>query len=157
TGMRISEIRGLRWRDVDLAVGTIHVRQRATLWGKIGPPKTRAGARDIPLVPMCVNALRAWRLACPKGELDLAFPNQIGGVRNHPHTRERLLMPLQKRAGVRAYGWHAYRHAFATLMIEQLHWSPKQLQVVMGHASVQMTYDRYGHLFANPGDDKEAL
>jgi len=58
TGMRASELRGLRWRDVDLDAGTIHVAQRANTWGTIGSPKSAAGRRDIPLVPMAVNALR---------------------------------------------------------------------------------------------------
>ena len=73
------------------------------------------------------------------------------------NCRERLLMPLQERAGVKPYGFHAYRHAFASLAIEQLRWQPKQLQAVMGHSSIQMTYNTYGHLFASPGDDKEGL
>jgi integrase len=157
TGMRISEIRGLRWGDVDLNAGMIHVRQRATLWGRIGPPKSKAGSRDIPLVPLCLNALKAWRLMCPKGELNLVFPNGKGGVANHAHLEQRLLKPLQERAGVRGYGFHAYRHAFASLAIEQLRWQPKQLQAVMGHSSIQMTFNVYGHLFASPGDDQEGL
>jgi integrase len=49
TGMRMSELRGLRWSDVDLDAGIIHVRQRADDWGTMGPPKSRAGKRDIPL------------------------------------------------------------------------------------------------------------
>jgi integrase len=58
TGMRASELRGLRWSDIDLEVGVIHVRQRADAWGNMGPPKSRAGKRDIPLAPIVVNALR---------------------------------------------------------------------------------------------------
>jgi integrase len=65
TGMRASELRGLRWIDVDLDGGVVHVRQRGDAWANIGPPKSAAGARDIPLTPMVVNALRQWRLACP--------------------------------------------------------------------------------------------
>jgi integrase len=45
TGMRASELRGLPWPDVDLEAGMIHVRQRADAWGKIGKPKSKAGAR----------------------------------------------------------------------------------------------------------------
>ena len=59
TGMRLSELRGLRWSDVDLHAGVIHVRQRANAWGTMGPPKSRAGKRDIPLAPIVINTLRA--------------------------------------------------------------------------------------------------
>jgi integrase len=109
------------------------------------------------LVPVCANALRAWRLQCPKGELDLVFPNRFGRVANHAHLEKRLLKPLQKAAGVRGYGFHAYRHAFASLAIEQLKWSPRILMQVMGHSSIQLTFNVYGHLFESPGDDKEGL
>ena len=47
TGMRVSELRGLRWADVDLNAGTIHVSQRADAWNVMGPPKSAAGRRDI--------------------------------------------------------------------------------------------------------------
>src|SRR5262249_39340084 len=68
TGLRASELRGLRWTDVDLDKAELTVRQRADRWGKIGSPKSDAGRRTIPLAPMVVSALREWRLACPKGE-----------------------------------------------------------------------------------------
>src|SRR5262249_51190189 len=75
SGRRACELRGLRWTDVDLKRGEIHVRQRADRFNVIGRPKSEAGERTIPLLPMVTNALREWKLACPKGELDLAFPN----------------------------------------------------------------------------------
>lgn len=75
TGMWASELRGLPWRDVDLEAGIAHVRQRADAWNNIGPPKSKAGKRDIPLAPIVVNALEKWKEECPKGELDLVFPN----------------------------------------------------------------------------------
>ena len=49
----------------------IHVRQRADAWGRMGPPKSKSGKRDIPLAPLVLNALKQWRIDCPKGELDL--------------------------------------------------------------------------------------
>ena len=58
TGLRASELRGLRWNDVDLKRGELHVRQRADRYGKIGAPKSEAGERTVPLPPMLVNALR---------------------------------------------------------------------------------------------------
>jgi integrase len=158
TGMRISELRGLPWRNVDLEAGVIHVRQRADAWGHLGPPKSKAGSRDIPLVPIVVNALRQWRLVCPRGELGLVFPNRCGRVQTLPNLRERVLLPLQQSCGITAqYGFHALRHAAASLFIAHLGWTPKRVQAVMGHASIRMTYDLYGHLFEDPEADREAM
>ena len=69
TGLRASELRGLRWTDVDLKRGELHVHQRADRYGKIGRPKSEAGERTVPLPPMLVSVLREHRLACPKGRL----------------------------------------------------------------------------------------
>ena len=162
TGMRVSELRGLPWSGVDLSKGVIHVRQRADAWHKIAAPKSKAGARDIPLAPTVVNALREWRLRCPKGELDLVFPNSRGRALTVPNLRDRVLGPLQAAAGISPayrpkYGWHNLRHAAASLFIEHLGWSPKRLQAVMGHASIQMTFDRYGHLFEDAVADTAAM
>ena len=65
TGMRSSELRGLRWQDVDLDNAKVHVRQRADRYNAIGRPKTRSGTRTIPVGPFVVNTLREWRLANP--------------------------------------------------------------------------------------------
>jgi integrase len=155
-GLRASELRGLRWQDVDLDEGLIHVRQRADAWGRIGPPKSAAGSRDIPLVPMVVNALRQWQSTCPPGQFGLAFPNGAGNI-------ERVWNPLQVKCGIvtdggkARYGFHALRHAAASLFIAHLGWTPKRVQSVLGHSSITMTYDRYGHLFEDRDGDKEAM
>lgn len=76
--MRLSELRGPRWSDVDLEAGVIHVRQRADAWCRIGPPKSKAGKRDIPLAPIVVNALKQWQTECPKSRLYLVFATPRG-------------------------------------------------------------------------------
>jgi integrase len=156
TGLRASELRGLRWTDIDLDGGELTVRQRADRWGSIGSPKSDAGKRSVPLAPIVVNTLRQWRLACPKGEGDLVFPTSQGKPR---HTRG--LAPLQEAAGISEggtpkYGMHALRHAAASLFIEQ-GFAPKRVQAPMGHSTIQMTFDTYGHLFPAPEDDKAAM
>ena len=153
TGMRASELRGLRWSDVDLDAGTIHVRQRADKWGGIGSPKSAAGARDIPLTPMVVNTLKQWNLVAP-GEL--VFANGNGRAQSHATFSSRVWKPLQQKCGMPHYGFHSLRHAAASLFIETLGWSPKRIQAVMGHSSITMTFDRYGHLFET-GDDSAAM
>jgi integrase len=173
TGMRISELRGLSWRDVDLDARVLHVRQRADAWRRIGPPKSKAGKRDIPLAPIVVNALHEWRTQCPKGNLDLVFPNKKGNVETIQNLRERVFIPLQLAAGlategdkgipddkpimVGKYGFHALRHAAASLFIAHLDWTPKRVQAVMGHSSIKMTFDLYGHLFEDQEADREAM
>ena len=123
--MRASELRGLTWDDVDFERKATHVRQRANLWGEIGAPKSAAGDREIPMSPMVVNALREWRLACPKGPLNLVFPNGAGKVESHANIANRGFYALQTRAGIvdedgkPKYGLHALRHFFASWAIER--------------------------------------
>ena len=62
TGLRASELRGLRWSDIDIAAGAIHVRQRADQWNVTGPPKTGESRRTIPVGPFVINTLKEWKL-----------------------------------------------------------------------------------------------
>lgn len=162
TGMRASELRGLAWNDVDLDAKLIRVRHRADRWNDIGPPKTSAGNRDIPMAPLVVNTLREWKIACPKSEIGLVFPNSRGNVQSLANLWNRDLTPLQIACGIvddndkAKYGFHALRHAAASLFIEQ-GFTPKKVQAIMGHSSMQMTYDTYGHLFPSPDDDQAAM
>ena len=139
TGMRLSELHGLRWSDVNLEAGQIHVRQRADGWQKIGPTKSKAGKRDIPLAPIVVNTLKQWQDNCPKGERDLVFPNTIGNIETMTNIRARCWAPLQVKCGLMAdggkrntkgepildprYNFHMLRHAAASLFIQYLGWA----------------------------------
>jgi integrase len=164
TGLRASELRGLRWDDVDLKRSEIHVRQRADRFNEIGRPKSEAGERTIPLPPLLANALREWKLACPRGELGLVFPNGRGRVENYSNVVQRALIPIQIAAGVtdkrgqaKYTGLHTLRHFYASWCINRrvdggLELPLKLVQSRLGHASIQMTADRYGHLFPR-GDD----
>ena len=162
TGLRASELRGLRWDDVDLDRAVLTVRQRADRWNMIGSPKSDAGKRDVPLAPMVVNTLREWKLAYPKGEANLVFPNGKGNVATLPSIHHRGLGPLQLAAGITSdaarpkYGMHSLRHAAASLFIEQ-GFTPKRVQALMGHSTIQMTFDTYGHLFPSEKDDQAAM
>jgi integrase len=153
TGMRASELRGLTWGAVDFEKRVVHVRQRADLWGTIGDPKSAAGARAIPMAPMVVNALREWRLACPWGKLDLVFPNGAGNVESHANIASRGFDPLQRACfGEVKYRLHSLRHFFASWCIQQ-GFSPKRLQTLLGHSSITMTMDTYGHWLPTDEDD----
>ena len=165
TGMRASELRGLRWSDVNWSEGIIHVRQRADAWAQIGSPKSEAGKRDIPLAPIAINSLREWQAACPTGKLGLVFPNGRGNVESLQNIYKRYWTPAQVACGLVTdgpsprprFGFHALRHAAASLFIAYLGWTPKRVQVVMGHSSITMTFDLYGHLFEDKSADREAM
>jgi integrase len=165
TGMRISELLGLAWDAVDFEQGVIAVRQRADPWLSLGPPKTKASRRQIPMAPSVARALREWRLVCPRtpdGRLWLVFPNNVGGVMNRFRLETHYYGPLQIQAGIvspegaRKYGFHKLRHFFASWAIEQ-GFAPKRLQEIIGHSSIMMTYDVYGHWFPNPVDDQTRM
>jgi integrase len=155
TGMRASELRGLRWSDVDFENATLHVSQRADTWGKMGPPKSAAGKRDIPLTPLVVNALKQRKLKGQTNSDDLVFTNSHGRVIAYSNFHTYVWQPLLGACGL-DYEFHSLRHAAASLFIETLGWSPKRIQAVMGHSSITMTFDRYGHLF-DTKDDQAAM
>jgi integrase len=167
-GLRASEIRGLRWEDVDLKRGELHVRQRADKFKAIGKPKSAAGERTVPMPPILVNALREWKLACPKSDLGLIFPTGAGEVEYHSNIVTRGLAPVQvaakvvTKAGEAKYtGLHALRHFYASWCINRredggLGLPLKVVQHRLGHSTIQMTADVYGHLFPS-GDDGAEL
>jgi integrase len=164
TGLRSSELRGLRWVDVDLKKAELHVRQRADRFGVIGKPKSESGDRTIPLGPLVLNTLKEWRLACPKGELGLVFPNGGGNIEDHANLVKRVLWPVQVAAGVvntkgesKYAGLHSLRHFYASWCSNRradggLELPMKTVQARLGHSSIMMTSDTYGHLFPR-GDD----
>lgn len=173
-GLRASEVRGLAWRNVNLVDGTITIDQRADFKNIIGPPKSKSGFRTIPLPPMVVTALKRWKLQCAASEIGLVFPSDKGTPIFHPNLSLRYLEPLLARAGMAKvkldangkpvveddnqpvlegmFTLHDFRHACASLWIEQ-RVPPKRVQTWMGHHSIQVTFDTYGHLFAALEED----
>jgi integrase len=168
TGLRASELRGLCWSDVDLKAGELHVRQRADRYGKIGRPKSEAGERTVPLPPMVIAALREHRLACPRNDQDIVFASRRGDIEHRNAIAERGFHPVQIAAGVvdqhggaKYKGLHSLRHFYASWCINRrvdggLELPLKVVQARLGHASIQMTADTYGHLFPR-GDDGSEL
>jgi len=153
TGLRASELRGLRWQDIDFDGAVLTVAQRADQWGKIGPPKSDAGFRSIPLPSLLVSTLKRWKLRAVPSALDLVFPSSTGTPIGYQNLLRRVFIPLQDRAGLsKRYGFHALRHAAASSWIEQKI-DLKRLQVWMGHGSIQITLDTYGHLIKDAEKD----
>jgi integrase len=114
-----------------------------------------------------VNTLKEWRLACPKGELGLVFPNTLGKLWDHADIVSRYVWPTMVAAGVvddkgeaKYTGLHALRHFYASWLINRkadggLELPLKTVQDRLGHSSVLMTSDAYGHLFPRTDDGRE--
>jgi integrase len=166
TGIRQSEIRALTWEAIDLRGNSLSVTQRADRWGVVGWPKSDAGYRTIPLGPSLISTLKTWKLRCPVTNADLVFPNVRKGIIDQKGMSS-LFLAVQVAAGLAIdtgkknkkgelvyklrYGWHDLRHAAASAWIKQ-NIDLKRLQVWIGHATIQLTIDTYGHLIT----DKQA-
>lgn len=182
-GLRAGEARALQWRDIDLNAGTIRIRRSADKYQTIHEtPKSVAGNRSVPIGPETIQALRVWRLACPQNELELAFPNQHGAVWRHDHLYRNLWIPVMRAAGLAEkrdtprkrkdakgriynvpewrpeFGPHTARHIAASIWIEQSARagspvSQKWIQEKIGHSTIKLTLDVYGHLWESAADD----
>ena len=162
TGMRMSELRGLTWDAIGFERSIITVRKRADRYCDMGNTKSKSGRREIPIGPVLNTKLKEWKLACPTGELNLVFPNGVGNVETHSNIYNRIFKPLMLKSGIvdgegaPRFSLHAMRHAAASLFIEQ-GWPPKKIQTMLGHSSITMTYDVYGHLFHDPAKDVDLM
>jgi integrase len=139
TGMRIGEICGLSWDDIDLETRQLVVRRTATL-GIVGSPKNNR-ERQIPLSAAAVETLAS----IPKGHRSRRFVFQRKTGELYPYATARWqLSQACRRAGMREIGWHVLRHTFASWLVAD--GVPLLVvQTLLGHASIEMTM-RYSHL-----------
>jgi integrase len=138
TGLRLGELRGLRWEDVDLVAGRLVVRVAADDLGELHPPKS-GRAREVPLGDDVAAVLRSHRhLRGP-----FVFCNEDGTMLTNRQC-EKPLPRACRRAGLRRIGWHVLRHSFASALT--MRGAPmKAVQELLGHATLGMTL-RYSHL-----------
>ena len=158
TGMRLGELRALKWGDVDWNSRRLWVRRGVDRRGRFSEPKTRTSVRAVAMPATLVSELRSHQLALPRsGEEDLIFPSERGTPLDDGNIVRREFKPALRRAKLRQVRFHDLRHSFASLMIAQgAH--PKLISEQLGHASVQITLDRYGHLMDQSyGDASEQL
>jgi integrase len=154
TGARAGEQWALRWSNVGFAKSELNIRTRLDCYGEEGATKSAAGVRDIPMSDYLIAQLRQWRLKSnfSAGE-DYVFANKKGNHICHDNLIKRRYKPMLLEAGVTGIHWHSLRHFAISTWIEA-GLSPKTVQTFAGHSSLQITMDRYGHLF--PSDDHKA-
>jgi len=169
TGVRAGELHALRWRHIDFVKGEVEVETRVDAYGEEGVTKTAAGMRTVPLSQALVLMLKEWKLQTKrKKPEDLLFPNKRGWYTGHDNMIKRKFNPLfdklaelhkkdpaqHPEAPVR-FNWHALRHFAVSCWIEA-GLNPKTVQTFAGHSGLQVTMDRYGHLFKSD-DHKKAM
>jgi integrase len=146
TGARVGELGALRWDDVDLLDGTMHIRR--TFTERFGETAPKSGeARTVDLTPPVRRVLEDW-YAQSSGE-GLVFEIEGGGYVRPRHARNALYAAL-RRAGVdrrgesgRLRNWHSLRHSYARICLEAgapIDWVRRQL----GHSSIRLTIETYG-------------
>lgn len=157
TGLRRNELLALEFRDVDWsnreirisrAVSKVKASDGVRKWNwELGPPKSRKGHRRIAAPAAVLELLSKLRsiAADPNG---LIFRGP-GGRRIDPDYFDTYVFgPIAEQAGMSNIRFHDLRHFFASMLIAQGE-SAKYVCDQMGHSSIQVTFDTYGHLFPN--------
>jgi integrase len=157
TGMRLSEVLGLSWDDVDFAAGVIHVRHQLARGRRGVPPhriapKTRASLREIPLLPQLATVLRQHKRGSRfTSGSDYVFATGNGTAFLHHNVSKRLMRRAATGAGLdrpgRRVRFHDLRHTFASHLIIDIRLDVVQVSRILGHARTSMTLDTYTHLF----------
>lgn len=144
TGLRQGELLGLQWTDIDWINNQVHVNRTYNHF-RFYDPKTKSSKRKVDTPPETMQQLKRWKLACPVNDLDLVFPNLSGKPMSALNMYNRKFLPALKKAGIKKIRFHDLRHIYASLQID-LGANPKYIQNQMGHSSINVTMDTYGHL-----------
>ncbi|MEL7111892.1 MAG: tyrosine-type recombinase/integrase, partial [Pseudomonadota bacterium] len=124
----------------------------------IGPLKSRAARRTVELSPRVTEMIFDWQTRCPASPFDLVFPTASGRPISGNNFRQDAWLPLLREAGLTyeteirgrdverpRYTPHALRHHYASKLIEKKK-DAKFIQERMGHSSIEITFNTYGHL-----------
>ncbi|HYZ76060.1 MAG TPA: tyrosine-type recombinase/integrase [Gaiellaceae bacterium] len=158
TGLRLSELLGLIWADIDLESGLIHVRYQLSRARADQPArrvrlKTGAATRDIPLLPQLAALLKRHKLASPHSrDNDYVFASARGTALAPRNVERRGLGRAANNAGLNPADQprlrvHDLRHTFASHLIIELKLDVAQVSRILGHARPSITLDTYTHLF----------
>jgi integrase len=146
TGLRVSELLGLKWEDIAFTPAEIRLT-RAVMDGVVGGMKTEASRKPIPLTSALKQLLMEWRSRTPYdqgGDWVFASPQKAGQQPYwHDSALRRAIRPAAVRAGIRKHvGWHTFRHSFATLLKANGE-DVKVVQESLRHANSRITLDVY--------------
>ena len=150
-GLRLGELRALRWSDLDLATVVIRVERSWDAKEGYVEPKSRAGRRTVPIPVVLRDFLVEHRMR-QRRDTGLVFGRTADRPFN-PSSVQRRAASAWKEAELKPITLHECRHTFASLMIAA-GVNAKALSSYMGHSSVMITLYRYGHLM--PGNETEA-
>ncbi|MDN2998588.1 site-specific integrase [Streptococcus suis] len=161
TGCRFGEIVALEWSDIDFEKGTISITKNYSRLLKIvGTPKSKAGNRVISIGQKMLNLLRLFKIrqrqlylevGAPASPVVFATPTK---EYQNMATRQEALDRRLRECGCPRFTFHAFRHTHASLLLNA-GISYKELQYRLGHATLAMTMDIYGHL--SKDKEKEAV
>jgi integrase len=153
-GLRAGELQALQWDDIDLDTNVINVRRGWDARAGFIAPKSRAGERRVPITQTLRRELLTHRLHQGTGGNGFAFPSSRNP--NRPFAPRTLALHTAKALNdkkLTPIGLHACRHSYASYMIAA-GINTKALSTYMGHSSITITLDRYGHLL--PGSETQA-
>lgn len=152
-GLRAGEVGGLHWKDVDVAGGTLSIRQAVRQVGPkrvLGDVKTGSSRRRVKVPGFLLQELLWHARGFPPIE-DRVFSTEAGGLVSH-NVLLRRFQSACKAADQPKMRFHDLRHSCASLLIrEGAH--PKMVQAYLGHANISITLDIYGHLFPSVADE----
>lgn len=148
TGARWGECAALTVRDLDLRAGTVRINKAVKQDGKVGPPKTRKSIRNVSLPPEVVASVLS--IVAGKAPGDLVFTMPRGGPLLHRTFGTRYWIRACVAAGLTSPRptFHSLRHSHASWLLED-GVDIVQVSRRLGHASIQVTVDTYGHLDPN--------
>ena len=126
---------------------SIHVR-RSWKEGSFHEPKTKTSSRQIDVPHFLTRDLQNWRIAYPKGQYDLVFPNLDGKPISSINMRQRDFYPALRRAGLRKIRFHDLRHTFASILLANGE-DVVRVTRLLGHASPSITLNVYAHMLPN--------
>ena len=146
TGLRQSELFGVKWCDIDFAQHTMNV-MRSIVYGVVGPCKTESSQKPVPVHPTVLDALAKWREVCRYNKSD----DWVFASRRHRGRKpiwgqailRKYIRPVAQRVGIqKRFGWHTFRHTYSTLL-RSVGTEFKVMQELLRHSSLRSTLDVY--------------
>ncbi len=146
TGLRQSELFGMKWGDIDFSQNTMNV-VRSSVYGVVGPCKTESSQKPVPVHPIVLEALSEWKATCRYNKSD----DWVFASRRHRGRKpiwgqailRKYTQPVAKRVGIqKRFGWHTFRHTYSTLL-RSVGTEFKVMQELLRHSSLRSTLDVY--------------